>query len=81
MYEVANLKWTKGKNTKRYVFHLLDAPPHGRNFVTKIGDKFPNGCPCNKTHQEAIKNINELNVTYTIYKFTDLVDRTLDIFE
>lgn len=45
MNEVTSLKWSKGNGTLKYVFHLFDAPPHGRMY--RDGDDFfPDGCPC-----------------------------------
>ena len=30
----------------RYLFHIADAPPHGREYTSGTGDGFPDGCPC-----------------------------------
>lgn len=29
---VCKLSWSQNKNTLKYVFHIFDAPPHGRKF-------------------------------------------------
>ena len=36
-------------NTLRYVIHIAEAPPHGRDFCKNSEDGFPNGCPCGTT--------------------------------
>jgi hypothetical protein len=47
MDEVAMLKWSKGKSALKYIFHLLDAPPHGRIYKPNH-DFYPDGCPCQR---------------------------------
>lgn len=36
--------------SKRFVFHICDAPPHGAKFGSS-GDH-PNGCPCGKKEED-----------------------------
>ena len=63
------------------MFHIFDAPPHGRIYAEYNGDRFPDGCPCHKTHKEVIKKINTLGVNYVIYPLTKRVNQALEIFE
>jgi hypothetical protein len=30
----------------KYLFHIGDAPPHGRIYTGGSGDHWPEGCPC-----------------------------------
>lgn len=64
----------------KYIIHLFDAPPHGRIYGTDNGDRYPDGCPCQKNHETIIKNINKLNANYLIYPLTPRVNGTLEIF-
>ena len=50
MYSICDLNWSIDKATLKYVFHIFDAPPHGRIYSEFNGDRFPDGCPCHKTH-------------------------------
>ena len=56
MDAAADLKWSKDSETKKYIFHILDAPPHGKEFKG-TGDRYPDGCPCGKKYPEIIKKI------------------------
>jgi len=34
------------ENSLKYIFHIGDAPPHGREFTADKTDAWPEGCPC-----------------------------------
>lgn len=35
------------KDSLRFIFHIADAPPHGKEYTGSVGgDGFPSGCPC-----------------------------------
>jgi len=36
--------WTD--NSLRFIFHIGDAPPHGKEYLNNGRDGFPEGCPC-----------------------------------
>lgn len=57
MEAAANLGWSSGDNTLRYIFHLFDAPPHGEMFDTNNEDYFPEGCPCKKSPKKIIEKL------------------------
>ena len=50
MDAAADLNWSKDNETKKYIFHIFDAPPHGKEFKG-TGDRYPNGCPCGKNYR------------------------------
>lgn len=82
MDKICELGWSKNKNVLKYVFHIFDAPPHGKKFAEDNGDKFPDGCPCGRDEEKIIEKINNLgNIKYFIYPLTDRVNKTLEIFE
>jgi hypothetical protein len=80
MDAVCKLGWSKEPNILRYIFHIFDAPPHGKIYATDNGDRFPDGCPCKKTHESIIKNINNIKANYVVFPLTARINRTLEIF-
>jgi hypothetical protein len=34
------------ETSMKYLFHIGDAPPHGRQYTGGSGDHWPEGCPC-----------------------------------
>jgi hypothetical protein len=40
---VYKISWRK--DSTKYLFHIADAPPHGKEYNAS-GDGFPAGCPC-----------------------------------
>jgi hypothetical protein len=55
MNEIIKLNWSKDLETLKYVFHIMDAPPHGKIFHDdNISDKFPEGCPCGLNYKQII---------------------------
>lgn len=82
MDSAGNLNWSNNETTLRYIFHIFDAPPHGRLYNDKLMDKFPDGCPCGKTHEHIIEKLNKIpNLNYVVYPLTPAVNKTLDLFE
>ena len=41
--------WTT-PNSLRFLFHIADAPPHGKEYF-EGKDDYPDGCPCKTTIQ------------------------------
>ncbi|CAF4492448.1 unnamed protein product, partial [Rotaria sp. Silwood2] len=41
------------------LFHVLDAPPHGRQYHNRSKDNWPDGCPCNKSAVTIFKQMKE----------------------
>lgn len=79
MNRVADLKWSGG-NSLRYVFHLFDAPPHGREY--RDGDDFfPDGCPCGLKADLVIKRLNEQRVNYVVFPLTTHVNKAVELFK
>ena len=74
MDEVSKLNWSHDITTRRYVFHIWDAPPHGRIYGTNNGDRFPDGCPCGKKHETVINKLKKLKLNYMMYPLTPRVN-------
>ena len=80
MFETTKLNWSKNKNVSKYILHIFDAPPHGREYGQRNGDRYPDGCPCHKTREEVIGAINAVGVNYVMYPLTERVNTALDLF-
>ena len=61
------------------MFHILDAPPHGKEF-TDMYDYYPNGCCKDKSFSNIYKFINENEIFYNVLKINTTVDRMAAIF-
>jgi hypothetical protein len=59
------LKWRD--KTDRLLFHILDAPPHGKTYHTQLKlDKWPDGCPCKKTAEHVLSLMKKKNIIYHV---------------
>lgn len=76
--EVANtLTWRE--DSEKFVFHILDAPPHGNEYGS-LKDAFPDGCPCGKDVQDILKDLRDMNVDYTIINLDKSIEKMIEIF-
>ena len=64
----------------RYIFHILDAPPHGKEFGTGEGKQ---GCTCGITTDQVIHEINVKQIHYRMIKArtNPRVDLTEELFK
>ncbi len=49
----------------RYIFHVADAPPHGKEFLT---GEHKDGCLCGKTTDQVAHEINLRQIHYRLIK-------------
>lgn len=76
--EVVNsLTWREDSEKK--LFHFLDAPPHGKEYIQE-SDGFPDGCPCNNSLEDTLIPLREMNVDYTIIKLDECLDKMITKF-
>ena len=86
---VYNITWRE--NSERIIVLLSDAPPHGREFVNHAAlakrkegltsdDLFPDGCPCGKTVDPILQEMENKNISLFIMKLGEDMDRMIDIF-
>ena len=52
----------------RYIFHIADAPPHGKRYTGGSGDGFPDGCPCGTDIEELAAAMKEKKIRYKLLK-------------
>lgn len=63
----------------KFIYHFLDAPPHGRIF-TDSKDAFPGGCPCGLDYESILSEIRAYNIEYNIIKLSNEIDRMINVF-
>jgi len=69
-----SIKWRP--DSMKFVFHVLDAPGHGKDWTT-TDDGFPKGCPCKLDITEIGRKLNDLKVRYKCMKIGNSLDLTL----
>ena len=52
----------------RYIFHIADAPPHGKRYTGGSGDGFPEGCPCGIEIEKLAADMKEKKIRYKLLK-------------
>jgi len=79
------LEWPKDSGT-RVIFHIADAPPHGRiggrgqQYHSNIDD-YPDGHPSDVCTQTLFEGMNSKDIDYYFGKINHECDRMLTIFE
>jgi len=66
-------------NSLKLLIHILDAPPHGREYYTG-GDNYPNGCPCGFNCINLVQKLNALGTRYILMSFGNDVDTMARLF-
>ncbi|CAF3832248.1 unnamed protein product [Rotaria magnacalcarata] len=72
------LNWRK--NADHLLFHILDAPPHGKIY-TKRPDKWSNGCPCGKTAQIILQAMKNKKIAYHILPCSNEINMMIGEFK
>ena len=65
----------------RYIFHIADAPPHGREYTDGSGDGFPSGCPCGIKIETLAEQMKTMNIRYKLLKIGSYVNKMAAIFK
>ena len=78
-YAAKEIHWRE-EQSLRMLVHILDAPPHGREFGS-FGDDHPNGCPCNYKYQELLVELDSKKIQYLILKCKVNVMSMITIFK
>ncbi len=66
----------------RYIFHIADAPPHGREYTGGSSDDgFPLGCPCGITIESLASKLKELKIKYKLLKIGSYPNTMAAVFK
>ena len=68
MRQCLNQSWTPGSS--RQVFHICDAPEHGKEFTSSY-DRYPKGSPTGLKIPELMKEFKDKDIAYTLIKLND----------
>ena len=63
------------------LFHILDAPPHGKIYYTQKGDKWPDGCPCGKTSKDVLQRMKNKNIKYHVLACSSYLNMMITDFQ
>lgn len=74
---INTLTWRE--DSEKFIFHFLDAPPHGSEFGS-TKDGFPDGCPCGKEFQPLLMKMRDMNIDYTIIKLNNSINKMIEHF-
>ena len=54
--------------SKKQVFHIFDAPCHGKKYHGGGGDDYPDGCPKGLVLEDLMKEFASKNISFTAIK-------------
>ena len=67
------------KDADKFLFLVLDSPPHGTRFY-QGGDGFPDGCPCGHSEATLLPQLRDMEIDFTIIKVKSTIDKMIEIF-
>lgn len=79
-----SMSWRK--NSRKYIIHIADAPPHGDMYTGVIGGflkrsfVWRDGCPCGLSIEKIARVLNALSIHYRLIRIGDDTDRMANIF-
>lgn len=72
---------TWGPSDVRMIFHIADAPAHGRMYhLPRVSDRFPDGDPDGKDPRESLRHLAWQEVEFTFVRITSSTDVMIDVF-
>lgn len=77
---VFKIKWSEKGSTLKYLIHIADAPPHGKQYVSS-GDTWPDGCPCGRDIKKIAEQMNLKSVRYKLMKIGSSVNTMASVFK
>ena len=75
--QVNQLEWA---NMSRVLFHVADAPCHGRRFHCEANDSFPDGDPRGLNIRKLLTHLTALNVEYYFAEINESTAKMIDEF-
>eukprot|EP00048_Salpingoeca_helianthica_P001282 m.48112 g.48112 ORF g.48112 m.48112 type:complete len:668 (+) comp11342_c0_seq1:196-2199(+) len=74
----ANLAWPEDSSC-RVIFHLCDAPPHGRKFYTG-SDEYPEGHPKDMPVEQLFRLLASRDITYFFGELNEMCGKMKEVF-
>ena len=72
---------TWGPSEVRMIFHIADAPAHGRLFhPPRVSDRFPEGDPDGHDPRSLLRHLASQEIQYTFVRITSSTDTMIDVF-
>lgn len=75
---VNNISWRN--ESIKFIFHILDAPPHGKKYNNIEIDKYEN-CPKNIDIDQIFVEMRNKNINYSIIKLNDSIELMIQEFQ
>ena len=75
---INDISWRE--HSIKYIYHILDAPCHGKKYNNIEGDKLEE-CPNNIDVEDLFVEIRNKNINYTVIKLNDSIDKMLQEFK
>ena len=73
------LGWSDSSGTK-VIFHIADAPCHGRLFTSAADDTYPDGDPKGRTHKALFNLLRDNGIQYYFGKINSSTDKMMELF-
>ena len=78
LYDALNtITWRK--NSEKFIYHILDSPPHGSEF-SSLKDGFADGCPCGHDWEELVLKMRDMEIDYSVIKLSNDVNTMIEKF-
>ena len=75
---IMNISWRE--NSFKFVYHILDGPPHGKELNVCKNDNYPE-CPCGLNYEDILREMRNREIEYTIIQLSDTVDTMVKSFQ
>ena len=75
-----DITWPKHSGT-RIIFHLCDAPPHGKGTYHNVDDSYPNGHPSDPSVSELFSTMKNKSIMYYFGQINNSTDLMIQKFE
>ena len=78
--QALKLNWPEASGS-RILFHLADAPPHGRGLYHPHDDSYPSGHPRDRPLAELFREMQRKEVTYFFGRINKECEKMIKVFE
>lgn len=74
---IHSIKWREA--SMKYIYHILDNPPHGQKYSGGLQDNYPE-CPCLIRIGPILRDLRGKSIYYTIVKLNDNIVKMIEAF-